>query len=168
MKGANIIDITDLVISEEEIFTLEKDFIEKVQVLGIKEIEPLLEEDVKIIGRLEKYQFLTLLRDLFIEFKKLGDTKILIEEGVCGICGARQIDRRYTSMRQVRKVLEMKGNNSNEKFHFAILSEEHESLIFRICNGYINKSGIKDENFSVPGKLTSFAKKRQDELSGYR
>ncbi|WP_156026815.1 hypothetical protein [Sporocytophaga myxococcoides] len=54
MREAHITDIEDLLVSEEETFTLEKDFIEKVKVLGIKEIEPLLEEYVKIIGRLEK------------------------------------------------------------------------------------------------------------------
>lgn len=161
------IDIKDLQVVEEA-FTLEKDFIERVKILGVKEIEPLLEEGVKVIGRLEKYEFLALLRDLFIEFRKLGDTKILISEGTCGICGAYKVKSQYSSIRPVRKVVEMKGNHSGEAFYFALLSEDHEPLKFRICNGFVDRNGNTGEGFGITSKLGEFARLRQDELSGYR
>jgi hypothetical protein len=164
------IDITDLQVIEilEPEFELDKKFIDRVKTLGINEIEPLLEEDVKVIGRLEKWGFLALLRYLFIEFKKLGDTKIVINEGTCGLCGAYVSKLAYSSIKSVRKVIQMRGNNSNETFHFALLSQPHETLNVRICDGFIDRSGTKVTNFGTPSKLSAFARTRQEELSGYR
>ena len=168
MITSDIIDIETLVLEEEETFTLTKDFIDQVKVLGLMEIEPLLEEDVKIVGRLEKYEFLALLRDLFNEFKKLGDTRILVSEGTCGICGAYKVNTPYSSIRGIRKVLQLKGNNSGEAAYFAIQSKENESLMFKFCNGFIDKDGSKNEHFSHTTKLTDFVRERQAQLSGYR
>ncbi len=159
------IDLTTLFIQEEKTFTLQKDFIDKVKTLGIMEIEPLLVEDTKIIGRLEKYQFLALLRDLFLEFKKLNDTEIIVDEGSCGICGKTTITSKWSSIRPIRKVIELRGNNSNETIHVAILSRENENLNFKFCNGFILKNGEKSENYGVHTKLHQFATRRQSELS---
>ena len=55
--------------------------------MNVTEIEPLLDE--KINGdkvdqnNLSKYQVLAIIRDIFLDYKKSGDTSILIEIGKC-------------------------------------------------------------------------------------
>jgi hypothetical protein len=170
MTETKEIDIDDFEVVDfaKSEFTLEKNFIDRVKILGINEIEPLLEEDVKVIRRLEKWGFLALLRDLFNEFKKLGDTKIIVREGTCGICGAYVVKSSYSSIKPVRKVIEMRGNNSKETFHFALLSQPQEALNVRICDGFIDKSGNRIDSFSTQSMLSQFARSRQAELSGYK
>jgi hypothetical protein len=71
-------------------------------------------------------------------------------------------------LKPIKKVIEMKGNNSNEKFHFAVLNEPHEMLNFKICNGFIKSNGEKSDTYAKYTKMTQFALERQAELSGYR
>lgn len=80
--------------------------------MNVTEIEPLLDE--KINGdkvdqnNLSKYQVLAIIRDIFLDYKKSGDTSILIEIGKCkGNC--------YPG-----SVFNLQGNNSKKNFSFII------------------------------------------------
>lgn len=141
----------DLEMSTNEGIGLKKTFINKVRELNIAEIEPLLTEDSNVFYSLKKYQFLIVLRDLFSEFKRLGDTQILIEKGTCG--GER-------CSRVSSNVYQLKGNNSKQAIFFGI-EEDSGNLKFHGCMHFVDQEGKKGENWH---KLTWFAVKTQQRV----
>ena len=137
-----VIDI-NLEISSETTGQLETEFINKVRELDIAEIEPLLTEEDVIFHSLEKYQFLIMLKDLFLEFKRLGDTQIIVEKGGCGSNCGRITDTVY----------QLKGNNSKQTIFLGVDKEEG-NLKFHGCMHFVDKFGKKGENWQ---RLTVFA-----------
>lgn len=93
----------------DEIFTLFSE-------MNVAGIEPLLEEKLNEDDKkpsehdknLNKYQVLTIIRDIFLEYKKSGDTSVIIETGKCG------------SNCYPGSVFNLQGNISKKNFSFII------------------------------------------------
>lgn len=141
----------DLDINFEPTNGIEKQFIDKVKELDIVEIEPLLEEDSLVFYSLEKYQFLVMLRNLFLEFKRMGDTQILVDKGSC---------EGNNCTRASKNVYQFKGNNSNQTIFFGV-QEENGNIKFHGCMSFVDQFGVKGENYQ---KLTWFAVKALQKL----
>jgi hypothetical protein len=140
---------------------IERSFIESIKALEIIEIEPLFDEDIKILGNLKKYEFLAFLRDVFLKFKEMTDTEIIVQEGDCGVCGLSRIKTKYTMIKPIRKVIELKGNNSGEKFHFAILGKKSDALKLRLCHSFVDKEGKKHSNNIPDNEMFKFVNDRK-------
>lgn len=102
--------------------------IEEMNIVGF---EPFLDEDLNDdIGESfpGKYHILAILRDLFIEFKEQGDTRLIIERGSCG----HQCDRTCP-------VFNLQGNSSGKNFAFGLDKMDDSVVNFHTCYGFVDK-----------------------------
>ena len=106
-----------------------------IEEMNIVEFEPLLDENLN--SELEdsflgKYHILAILRDLFMEYKAAGDTRISIEQGTCG----HGCDKRCA-------IINLQGNNSKKNFAFGLDKSDAPIVNFHTCYGFLGKNKSK-------------------------
>ena len=84
-----------------------------------------------------KYYFLSVLRDMFIEFKKKGDTELLFSTGKCN-------KNCYTNCPTAYQFM---GNNSKETFAFVVDNTTKSIKEIHFCVGFIDENGVKGDNY---------------------
>lgn len=139
------VEIKTFDISDENFSYQEQDnisqLIDIIKSLNIREIEPyLMEGDLtnESIGS-NKYFFLSVLRDIFIKFKNLGDNSLTYFKSRC-----------YSSMCQNNHdkiVHAFEGNNSKSQFGFIpVEADDSEKLGLHFCFFFNGKNGEKTNN----------------------
>ena len=104
-----VLEINDSIDVESESYDL-NEFINFTRNLQIEELEPLLKETEYDEDKLQsdKYYSLSVLRDIFIEFRKLGDNKLIFYKGSCQKC----------ELNKNKIVYVFEGVNSKNQFGF--------------------------------------------------
>lgn len=109
-----------------------QELIALIEEMNIIDFEPLLDEDLNSeLGKKfpGKYTILAILRDLFIEFKNSGDTKLSIEAGTCG----HNCDTNC-------QIINLQGNNSGKNFAFGLDKSDSKIVNFHTCYGFADKN----------------------------
>lgn len=102
----------------------------------ITEIASDLDEDIQCVTK-GKYYFLSVLRDVFLEFKKKGDTELLFSKGQCNRNCYNNCPTAY----------QFTGNNSKETFAFVVDDTTNSIKALHFCVGFIDENGVKGDNF---------------------
>ncbi|TCI84463.1 hypothetical protein [Tenacibaculum sp. M341] len=100
--------------------------------MNVTKIEPIIDENVNDKDSLGKYQTLAVLRDLFIDFKNSGDTKVSIEIGKCN-------SNCYPDC----AVFNLTGNTSNKNFAFVLDKENGIIKKLHYCGLFSTKDNIQ-------------------------
>ena len=109
-----------------------QELVSLIEEMNIVDFEPLLDEDLNHEldeSFPEKYHILAILRDLFIEHKTNGDTRLLIETGTCG----HDCDRKCP-------VINLQGNSSDKNFAFGLDKTDSNIVNFHTCFGFVDKN----------------------------
>ena len=128
--------------SQEDKNQLEE-ILQLISEMNIVELEPHIDEDVnqkkEDVEQSGKYEILTVLRDLFVDFKNSGDTSVNLEMGSC-----------YSECYENCNVINLCGSHSGKNFAFVIDKNDDKIMQFHTCPFFIdsNKEFKKiDKNF---------------------
>ena len=115
----------------------EQAFIDLVKEFRIAEIEPLLEENTQLINEdYGKYHFLAILKAIFLEYEKYGDTRIMVQRGFCSKqCYGNQDN-----------VYQFKGNQSGKTIAF-VIDNQGELKTFHPCSDFVDRAGNQAEDY---------------------
>lgn len=133
-----VLEINDSIDVESESYDL-NEFINFTRNLQIEELEPLLKETEYDEDKLQsdKYYSLSVLRDIFIEFRKLGDNKLIFYKGSCQKC----------ELNKNKIVYVFEGVNSKNQFGFIPVEENNPNMGIHFCFGFTDKNGDKADNY---------------------
>ncbi|MEM1324535.1 MAG: hypothetical protein AAGI23_01205 [Bacteroidota bacterium] len=121
---------------QEDSYSSANELLKLMQDLNIQGIEPLISEDAVLQDIYNKYDILAVLRNIFLEYKKLGDQEISIREGGCG----------STCQLNGAPVYELYGHQSERTFAFVIREENSQIVNIHPCMSYVDKDGEKGKN----------------------
>lgn len=130
-----VIKITELKFEENPDNDIDK-LVNLIKNFEITEIASDLNENIKCVTK-GKYFFLSVLRDVFIEFKKKGDTELLFSKGQCNKNCYNNCPTAYQFM----------GNNSKETFAFVVDDTTNSIKELHFCVGFIDENGVKGDNY---------------------
>ena len=132
-----VLEINDSINIESESYDMDK-FVQFTRNLQIGELEPLLNEDEYNEEKLQtdKYFFLSVLREIFTEFRKLGDNKLEYYKGKCESC----------ELNKNKIVHVFEGTTSKNQFGFIPVNQNNPNLGIHFCFGFTDKHGKKAEN----------------------
>ena len=85
----------------------------------------------------DKYYSLSVLWDIFIEFRKLGDNKLIFYKGSCQKC----------ELNKNKIVYVFEGVKSKNQFGFIPEEENNPNMGIHFCFGFTDKNGDKAENY---------------------
>ena len=133
-----VLEINDSIDVESESYDL-NEFINFTRNLQIEELEPLLKETEYDENKLQsdKYYSLSVLRDIFIEFRKLGDNKLIFYKGSCQKC----------ELNKNKIVYVFEGVNLKNQFGFIPVEENNPNMGIHFCFGFTDKNGDKADNY---------------------
>lgn len=150
-----ILEIKDSIDAESESYNMDE-FIQFTRNLQISELEPLLNEKEYDEDKLQsdKYYFLSVLREIFSEFKKLGDNELEYYRGSCQNC----------ELNHNKVVHVFEGMHSKSHFGFIPVVQNNPNMGFHFCFGFTDKNGQKADNcydfmYLAASKLVEFKKR---------
>ena len=135
MKEALLVDIENITFQENPDTEI-NNLIGLIKQFEVQEIEPELEEEIECITA-GKYYFLSVLRNVFIEFKRLGDTQLKVSKGTCG----------QECYGKLNKVYQFEGNVSKETFAFVVEENTKGIKGLHFCVGFVDENGKKGDNY---------------------
>jgi len=133
-----VIEIDDSIDIESESYDMDK-FVRFTRNLQIGELEPLLNEEEYDEDKLQtdKYFFLSVLREIFAEFRRLGDEKLEYYKGKCESC----------ELNKAKIVHTFEGTTSKQQFGFIPVDQNNPNMGIHFCFGFTDKNGKKAENY---------------------
>ncbi len=133
-----VIEINDSIDIESGSYDMDK-FVQLTRNLRIVELEPLLNEEEYDEDKLQtdKYFFLSVLREIFTEFRRLGDQKLEYYKGKCESC----------ELNKNKIVHVFEGIFSKNQFGFIPVDQNNLNLGIHFCFGFTDKNGKKAQNY---------------------
>ena len=133
-----VIEIDDSIDLKSGTYDLDR-FVQFTRNLQIEELEPLLNEEYydEEILQTDKYFFLSVLRDIFAQFRRLGDDHLEYYRGKCESCEVNK--------NKIVHVFE--GSTSKSQFGFIPVDQNNPNMGIHFCFGFTDKTGKKAENY---------------------